>query len=81
MNEEKMNKLLQKYEERTAELSREKAMEMLAEGDTDDFLMLVQIADNCEFGKSKAILIAFRLGYLRGKEELADKISRHFDLK
>lgn len=59
--------LVRKYEERTAPITDEMAMDMMDTNETNHFLMLLQIADYLPMGKSRAILDAFKLGYLAGK--------------
>lgn len=62
-----LEKILVKYEARTAELSTETAMDMMDTNETNHFLMLLQIADYYPMGKSLSIIFAYKLGYLAGK--------------
>lgn len=59
--------LVEKYEERTAPITDEIAMDLMDTNKTNHFLMLLQIADYLPMGKSRAIIDAFKLGYLAGK--------------
>lgn len=60
-------KIVAKYDERTAEISTETAMDMMDTNETNHFLMLLQIADYYPMGKSLSIIYAYKLGYLAGK--------------
>lgn len=62
-----LEKILAKYEARTAEISNETAMDMMDTNETNHFLMLLQIADYYPMGKSLSIIYAYKLGYLAGK--------------
>lgn len=62
-----LEKILEKYEARTAELSTETAMDMMDTNETNHFLMLLQIADYYPMGKSLSIIYAYKVGYLAGK--------------
>lgn len=61
--------LIQTYDNLTAEISNEKAMDMMCTDQLDHFLLLLKIADNIPMGKSKSILYAFKLGYLEGQKQ------------
>lgn len=62
-----LQKIVAKYDERTAEISTETAMDMMDTNETNHFLMLLQIADYYPMGKSLSIIYAYKLGYLEGK--------------
>lgn len=62
-----LQKIVAKYDERTAEISTETAMDMMDTNETNHFLMLLQIADYYPMGKSLSIIYAYKLGYLAGK--------------
>lgn len=62
-----LQKIVSKYEERTAELPTETAMDMMDTNETNHFLMLLQIADYYPMGKSLSIIFSYKLGYLAGK--------------
>lgn len=64
---ETLERIIAKYDERTAEISAETAMDMMDTNEVNHFLMLLQIADYYPMGKSLSILYAYRLGYLAGK--------------
>lgn len=63
-----LEKIIAKYEERTAKLSTETAMDLMDTNETNHFLMLLQIADYYPMGKSLSIIYAYKVGYLAGKE-------------
>lgn len=62
-------KLIQTYDKLTAEISTEKAMDMMDTDQRNHFLVLLNIADNLPMGKSESILYAFKLGYLEGQNQ------------
>lgn len=62
-----LKKIIAKYDERTAEISTETAMDMMDTNETNHFLILLQIADYYPMGKSLSIIYAYKLGYLAGK--------------
>ena len=41
--------------------------------DLQDFLMLLNIADHDKMGKSKAIIYAYKLGFINGKNSTINK--------
>lgn len=41
------------------------------------FLMLINIADNDKLGKSKAIVYAYKIGFIEGKRNTLDKIKKY----
>ena len=55
------------YKKTTAEITDEMAMNMLDTDMRNDYLALLNIADHSHIGKPRAILTAFKLGYLQGK--------------
>lgn len=66
----RLAKLERKYREDTKE----------AKGicDLPDFLNLLNIAEYSDMGKTKAIILAYRLGYMQGYEDVKDKIFDYF---
>lgn len=62
-----LQSILTSYECQTAEITDETAMDMMDTEKKNDFLLLLKIADYAHMGKSRAILTAFKLGYLKGK--------------
>lgn len=64
---ETLQRIIAKYDERTAEISNETAMDMMDTNETNHFLMLLQIADYYPMGKSLSIIYAYKVGYLAGK--------------
>lgn len=49
--------------------------------DLGDFLKLLDLAEYDFLGKSKAIIYAFKVGYLSGKKELRSRIEQHFGME
>lgn len=62
-----LQSILASYKRQTAEITDEMAMDMLDTEKKNDFLLLLKVADYAQMGKSRAILAAFKLGYLKGK--------------
>ena len=62
-----LQKLIDEYNCRTAEITDKMAMDMMDTEKKNDFLLLLKVADYAHMGKSRAILTAFKLGYLKGK--------------
>lgn len=62
-----LQKLVDEYNCRTVEITDEMAMNMMDTEKKNDFLLLLKVADYAHMGKSRAILTAFKLGYLKGK--------------
>lgn len=49
--------------------------------DLGDFLKLLDLAEYEFLGKTKAIVYAFKVGYIAGKEELKNRIEQHFGME
>lgn len=45
--------------------------------DLRDFLMLLNLADHEKMGKSKAVICAYKIGFLDGKQSTLDKIEKY----
>lgn len=45
--------------------------------DLRQFLMLINFADNDKLGKSKAIVYAYKIGFIEGKRNTLDKIKKY----
>ncbi len=70
MSEKNLNaieKVLKIYEKATVEITDEMAMSLLNTKKRNDYLNLLNIANHPHIGKSRAVLTAFKPGYLRGK--------------
>ena len=69
--QKEVQELIEMYEKRTAAISKEQAMDHLLDTEKSwDLVSLLKIAESEPLGKSKAILYAFRLGYLAGSGTL-----------
>ena len=66
-SKKEIQKLIKIYKKTTAEITDKMAMNMLDTDMQNDYLALLNIADHSHIGKSRAILTAFKLGYLQGK--------------
>ena len=62
-----LQSILAGYKRQTAEITDETAIDMMDTEKKNDFLLLLKVADYAHMGKSRAILTAFKLGYLQGK--------------
>lgn len=62
-----LQSILASYKRQTAEITDETAIDMMDTEKKNDFFLLLKVADYAQMGKSRAILTAFKLGYLRGK--------------
>lgn len=45
--------------------------------DLSEFLMLLNLADHEKMGKSKAVICAYKIGFLDGKQSTLDKIEKY----
>lgn len=63
-----LKNLVTYYKEKTAAVSDNEAMEGLDSPERCHFLMLLKIADFAKMGKTFAILTAYKLGYMAGKD-------------
>lgn len=64
---EEVRRLSDYYKQLTAEATDEKALDLLDRPEKFDLLMLCRIAEYADMGKMKAVVYAFKLGYLAGK--------------
>ena len=64
-----LQSILTDYKRQTAEITDETAIDMMDTEKKNDFLLLLKVADYAHMGKSRAILTAFKLGYLQRKSE------------
>lgn len=62
-----LQSILASYKRQTVEITDETAMDMMDTEKKNDLLLLLKVADYAHMGKSRAILTAFKLGYLKGK--------------
>lgn len=62
-----LQSIIASYKRQTAEITDDMAVDMMDTEKKNDFLLLLKIADYAHMGKSRAILTAFKLGYLQGK--------------
>lgn len=67
---QELENLVRYYKEKTAAMSDDEAMELLDSPDKWHYLMLLKIADYAPFGKTKAIIYAFKMGYLYAKGKI-----------
>lgn len=66
-SKEEAKRLSDYYKQLTAEVTDEKVLDLLDRPEKFDLLMLYRIAEYADMGKMKAIVYAFKLGYLAGK--------------
>lgn len=62
-----LQSILASYKRQTAEITDETAIDMMDTEKKNDFLLLLKVAGYAHMGKSRAVLTAFKLGYLQGK--------------
>lgn len=65
-----LKKLVNYYEKKTAAMSDDEAIEKLDSPEKWHYLMLLKIADYAHMGKTKAIIYAFKMGYLYAKGKI-----------
>lgn len=65
---QELRELKDYYKELTASIPDDTAMELMDSPDRWHFLGLLKIADFAELGKAFAIVTAFKLGYMAGKD-------------
>lgn len=65
-----LESLVKYYKEKTVAMSDDEAMELLDSPERWHYLMLLKIADYTPFGITKAIIYAFKMGYLYAKEKI-----------
>lgn len=67
---QELENLVKYYEEKTAAMSDNEAMELLDSPEKWHYLMLLKIADYAHMGKTKVIIYAFKMGYLYAKRKI-----------
>lgn len=74
--DQEIKALIEMFEERTAEFSKEAAFNKLDTEDSWDFILLLKLADQYQLGKSLSILYAYRLGYLEGLKDGRNQVGQ-----
>lgn len=64
---QKVNEIDAEFQKKTADYKGENIWEL------GEFIRLLSLADNAHLGKSKAILYAYKIGYLAGQEKQEQK--------
>lgn len=70
-NRKDLDRITRNFQKRTDGLTNQWALDAMG---VESFLPLLTIADYERIGKTRAILISFKLGYLAGKEDTLEKI-------
>lgn len=70
-NRKDLDRITRNFQKRTDGLTNQWALDIMG---VESFLPLLTIADYERIGKTRAILISFKLGYLAGKEDALEKI-------
>ena len=65
-----LERLVNYYKKKTAAMSDDEAMELLDSPEKWHYLMLLKIAGYVPFGETKAIIYAFKMGYLYAKGKI-----------
>lgn len=73
-----LKSLIKYYNRMTAAMSDDEAMEMLDSLERFHYLMLLKIADHAPMGKTKAIIYAFKMGYLYAKGKIELGLPEHY---
>lgn len=68
---EELEKIQKEFDQITADYRGEDIW------DLRQFLMLLNLADNEKMGKSKAIIYAYKLGYIDGRKNTFDRIEKY----
>lgn len=71
INRKKLERTQAELDRRTADYHGEDIW------DLSEFLMLLNLADHDKLGKPKAIIYAYKLGHLTGKQDVLDKIESY----
>lgn len=71
INRKKLKNIRAELDRRTADYHGEDIW------DLRDFLMLVNLADHGKLGKSRAVIYAYKIGFLDGKQGTLDKIEKY----
>ena len=69
-NRKDLDRITRNFQKQTEELTNQWALDTMG---VESFLPLLTIADYDRIGKTRAILISFKLGYLAGRERCARK--------
>lgn len=70
-NRQDLDRITRNFQKQTNGLTNQWALDTMG---IESFLPLLTIADYERIGKTRAILISFKLGYLAGKEDALEKI-------
>ena len=73
-----LKSLAKYYTHRTAAMPDDEAMEMLDSPEKCHYLTLLKIADYAPMGKTKAIIYAFKIGYLYAKGKIELGLPEHY---
>ena len=71
-----LERITNEFQKQTAGLSDQWALDSLG---AESFLPLLSLADYAKMGKTRAILISFKLGYMEGKKDILKKIEGHLN--
>ena len=73
-----LKSLAKYYNRMTAAMSDDEAMEMLDSPEKWHYLTLLKISDYAPMGKTKAIIYAFKMGYLYAKGKIELGLPEHY---
>ena len=73
-----LKSLVKYYSHMTAAMPDDEAMEMLDSPEKWHYLTLLKIADYAPMGKTKAIVYAFKMGYLYAKGKIELGLPEHY---
>lgn len=73
-NRQDLDRITRNFQKQTEGLTNQWALDCMG---AESFLPLLTLADYAKIGKTRAILISFKLGYLAGREDVFKKIRTH----
>jgi len=73
-NRRDLDRITSNFQKQTEGLTNQWALDQMG---VESFLPLLMLADYERIGKTRAILISFKLGYLAGRDDVFKKIRTH----
>lgn len=71
-----LDRITRNFQKQTEGLTNQWALDCMG---AESFLTLLTLADYAKVGKTRAILISFKLGYLAGKEGALERIKGYLE--
>lgn len=73
-NRKDLDRITRNFQKRTDGLTNQWALDCMG---AESFLPLLTLADYAKVGKTRAILISFKLGYLAGRMDTLERIKEY----